>query len=470
MLKPPSTKSYRLDIPISPKKPSIQREADDEYVLTLVPFTNAPKINFGQVKVNRAVVLNLLILNTQSHDIKLTANCQELAIDHIEFDMPKSSQINFKIKWEPVRPGNYKYAILFESSSGHVRLKYIVHAFGVCPAPIIKKPIRKPLAVVQPRRPLLVKVDKENAAKTKNPAQVLPSAKSLFDIQTTSKVITKTPSLYQIYSDSKETSTRFVSKIPVRRPLAVLSNQLVQPVETCKHSNISLDLERRRIRDQFILRQAAAIKIQKTWRMYSQRIEYQRILNRIIKLQNWVRGRLDRLKYLKLRQSVLIIQKTWRMKIERKKYVRQVKSIIRLQRWTRSHSDTFKYLELKRNVARKRAEWERNQQVIRLEIRHFDGMKSRLSGWWHGYSIQMQLADFILYRLKVFVEARTNFDSSSIQFCIRNFIKILVFPTEPVTMRSLARQVQATMGFDFIELLQPQCFIKFITNIYDQFF
>ena len=467
MLKQPSTKSYRLDIPISPKKPSIQRNVeDDEYVLTLAPFANAPKINFGQVKVNKVVALNLLIINPQPHDLKLIANCHDLAIDNIELDMPKSSKINFNIKWEPLRPGNYKYAILFESSSNHVRLKYIVHAFGICSAPIIKKPIRKPLAIVQPRRPLLVKLDKENVVKTKNPVQVLPLTKSLFDLQQTSKVITKTPSLYHIYSDSNETTTRFISKIPVRKPLAVLSNQLVQPVEKSKHSNILLDLERCRIRDQFNLRQAAAIKIQKTWRMYSQRIKYKHVLNHVIKVQFWIRGRLDRLKYLKLKKCVLVLQKTWRMKVERTKYVRQIKLIIKLQRWTRSNSDTFKYLELKRNVARKRLEWERNQQVIRLEIRHFDGITSRLLGWWRGYSMQRQLTDLILYRLKVFAESRTNFDSSSIQFCIRNFIKLLVFPSEPITIRSLVNQVQTTMGFDYIELLQPQCFIKFIYNYF----
>lgn len=71
MAAPGIASSYGLAFSISPAKPkkSKANEDDDDYVLTLAPFTKAPKINFGQVKVNTLVERNLLIINPQQFEV-----------------------------------------------------------------------------------------------------------------------------------------------------------------------------------------------------------------------------------------------------------------------------------------------------------------------------------------------------------------------------------------------------------------
>jgi hypothetical protein len=123
--------SYGLAFSISPAKAKkVSNDDEEEYILTLAPFTKAPKINFGQVKVNTLVERNLLIINPQQFEVKLNVKNQELAIDNLELTIEKMSNINFKIKWQPDKPDNYKYQIFFEVTN-NARLKFLVHAFGV---------------------------------------------------------------------------------------------------------------------------------------------------------------------------------------------------------------------------------------------------------------------------------------------------------------------------------------------------
>ena len=58
--------------------------------------------------------------------------------------------VYFKIKWQPEKPNNYKYSIMFEVTNS-ARLKFLVHAFGVCIAPV-QKMIRKPVTMLQPNQ------------------------------------------------------------------------------------------------------------------------------------------------------------------------------------------------------------------------------------------------------------------------------------------------------------------------------
>ena len=65
-----------LTFSISPAKPKSKSKGqvdneDNDSVLTLAPFTGAPKINFGQVKVDSQVERNFLIINPQEYDIDL---------------------------------------------------------------------------------------------------------------------------------------------------------------------------------------------------------------------------------------------------------------------------------------------------------------------------------------------------------------------------------------------------------------
>lgn len=81
--------NYGLAFSISPakkkvKKPNDKDEDDEEYTLTLAPFCKAPKINFGEVKVNTIVERTVLIINPQQFDVKLNVTNQDLEINNME--------------------------------------------------------------------------------------------------------------------------------------------------------------------------------------------------------------------------------------------------------------------------------------------------------------------------------------------------------------------------------------------------
>lgn len=145
-----------LAFAISPAKKQAHKnngsDEDDNYILTLAPFTQVPKINFGQIKPQQTVEKNLLIVNPQQFRVELNVVNGELNINNIKLTLDKGEQLNLKLKWQPVKPDNYKYAILFEVLNS-ARLKFVVHAFGVCikPDPKKSKPApRRPFTVLQP--------------------------------------------------------------------------------------------------------------------------------------------------------------------------------------------------------------------------------------------------------------------------------------------------------------------------------
>ena len=201
-----ASNNYGLVFSISPAKiQKIKSEEDEEYVLTLAPFTKAPKINFGQVKMETTVERNLLIINPQQFEVKLTVKNQELAIDNMELTIDKMTNVNFKIKWQPEKPGNYKYAILFEVTN-NARLKFLVHAFGVCPEPVKKKPIRKPFTTLQPLKKEKSAVFTEPAPKTTIPTVTLKNNK-LVVAKKENKVTPKRPTIQAVISKASGPKT-----------------------------------------------------------------------------------------------------------------------------------------------------------------------------------------------------------------------------------------------------------------------
>jgi hypothetical protein len=151
--------TYGLAFSISParkqskNKNNNNNEDDEEYVLTLAPFTRPPKINFGTVKINEIVDRNLLILNPQQFQVELNVSSNELNINNIHLVLEKNQNINLNIKWQPDRADYYKYSILFEVTNS-ARLKFVVHAYGVCVKPEPKKSSmitrRAPFTMLQP--------------------------------------------------------------------------------------------------------------------------------------------------------------------------------------------------------------------------------------------------------------------------------------------------------------------------------
>jgi hypothetical protein len=152
--------SHGLAFSISPAKKQHKKKTEDEeeHILTLAPFTKPPKISFGQVKVNELVERNVLISNPQHFPIDLVISNQELNINNLPVSIEANSTINLSIKWQPDLPNNYKYAIVVECMNT-ARFKFIIHAYGICLKPEVKKPVRKPLNSLQPLK-------KETSSKT----------------------------------------------------------------------------------------------------------------------------------------------------------------------------------------------------------------------------------------------------------------------------------------------------------------
>jgi hypothetical protein len=184
--------NYGLAFSISPAKKRANKTGDDEdeeYKLTLAPFTKAPKINFGQVKVNQAVERNLLIINPQEFEVKLKVSNDDLKINNMEITIAQMTNIDFKIKWQPDKPDNYKYSILFEVTNC-ARLKFLVHAFGVCLAPEVAKKHRKPLTMLQPIKKEKTTVQPASA-KPQLKAQPVSSSSATMTMTVTKKIEAK---------------------------------------------------------------------------------------------------------------------------------------------------------------------------------------------------------------------------------------------------------------------------------------
>jgi hypothetical protein len=216
----PSTVSatFGLAFSISPAKhkaKSKHDEDDEEYILTLAPFTKPPKINFGQVKLNQQVERNLLIINPQQFEVKLNISNQDLKINNMEITINANTNIDFKIKWQPDKPDNYKYSILFEVTNC-ARLKFLVHAFGVCLSDNKKMP-RKPLTMLQPLREKktqqgvlkpAVNFDKNNTTASTNKVEVkLVTNKENLKKQTAVSINKPSISIDKTFTTTSSTTT-----------------------------------------------------------------------------------------------------------------------------------------------------------------------------------------------------------------------------------------------------------------------
>ena len=142
-----------LTFSISPVKPKPKSRGQVDYednnsVLTLAPFTAAPKINFSQVKVDSQVERNFLIVNPQEYDIDLKVSNHDLNIKDMIIKIEKRTHIEFRLKWQPDTPGDFKFTIFFEVTN-RAHLKFVVYAFGVCLKPAVAPKLRKPL-IIQP--------------------------------------------------------------------------------------------------------------------------------------------------------------------------------------------------------------------------------------------------------------------------------------------------------------------------------
>lgn len=126
-------------------------------ILTLAPHQRSPIINFGYVKADSENQKVLIIKNPQNFQVKLNVTCQGHSMNQNNYNkmtliIEKNSSIDFKIKWQPVESGNYKYKILFEVIEPKSLRKIIVNCYGDCSTSTFKKPAsvrRTPLGQLQ---------------------------------------------------------------------------------------------------------------------------------------------------------------------------------------------------------------------------------------------------------------------------------------------------------------------------------
>lgn len=119
-------------------------------VLTLAPHQRVPIINFGHVKADQKIQQLLVIKNPQRFQVKVNVTYKGASINDINNDkmtlvIEKNSSIDFKIKWSPVDPGNYKYIISFECTQSLRKMN--VSCYGECSSSTFKKHVsaRRPL-------------------------------------------------------------------------------------------------------------------------------------------------------------------------------------------------------------------------------------------------------------------------------------------------------------------------------------
>jgi hypothetical protein len=203
-----------------PKSKGQAENEDNDSVLTLAPFTKAPKINFGQVKVDAQVERNLLIINPQEFEVELKVSNRDLKIEDMIIKIEKLTNVDFKLKWQPDTPGDFKYTIFFEVTNC-ARLKFIVHAFGVCLKPVVVPKPRKPMVMLQP-----IKREKNQTLKAANTtiAPVKSSASNKENKEET-KIQpkgAKRPATFTATVSTTTTSQTFVAK-----PLPRLTNTVI---------------------------------------------------------------------------------------------------------------------------------------------------------------------------------------------------------------------------------------------------
>jgi hypothetical protein len=241
----------------------------------------------------------------------------------------------------------------------------------------------------------------------------------------------------------------------------------------------------RAYKSRYAMRQAAAIQIQKNWRMYKQRKQYIHQLKSIISIQRWSRDKSDRFKFLLMKRSVpiiqrsfriylskrmrsaMIIQRQFRMRLFRNRMNRYKNAAVTIQRWHRQMQPRYEFLKMKlaickiqmlyRNIymvrrqsaamhiqkawrvysakrvlAQKRIEWIEKESE-RLEEKRLNDYAARIQAWWRGYSIRKQnnqIISSIRDRLSIYVQTGSVVENSTLGARIRNSLNILVFQSE----------------------------------------
>ena len=251
-----------LAFSISPAKPKPKSKGqadneDNDSVLTLAPFTKAPKINFGQVKVDAQVERNLLIINPQEFEVELKVSNRDLKIEDMIIKIEKLTNVDFKLKWQPDTPGDFKYTIFFEVTNC-ARLKFIVHAFGVCLKPVVVTKPRKPMVMLQP-----LKREKNPTLKAVNTAIApVKSSASNKENKEETKIQPKGAKRPATFTATvSTTTTTTASQMFVAKPLPRLTNTVITTTSynTSKQNPVTI------IKPEFLSKDHLEAKKRREW-------------------------------------------------------------------------------------------------------------------------------------------------------------------------------------------------------------
>ena len=360
---------------------------DSNIMLILAPFNKIPKINFGQIRINKEVTRNLLIINPQEFSLNLVIRSESLNINKLELNIDKKTTINFKLIWKPVKIDKCTFKINIEIKNS--RLKFQITAFGECIGEPAKK--GKKQTILQPVRQkfelpnrrlettytlnsitnnatqlseILYEDDEDeeervvcNLTRTQSICNQTPRFSDFnravkYESRILNSTVIKTTSIEKFEQKFDQTIT--YSTINVENEYKVRHNLY-------QHSSDEDEEDLGKINEKKKLK--AIIRIQKWIKNKKERIgflkkrrelreKHEKRVKSVLTIQRWSRSMKQRYEYLHQYRIICKIQLIWRQK-----YEKRVVSAIKIQRWTRSMKPRFDYLQLCRVISKIQLVW-----------------------------------------------------------------------------------------------------------------
>jgi len=255
----------------------------------------------------------------------------------------------------------------------------------------------------------------------------------------------------------------------------------------------------------------AAVIIQKNWRMWREMKVYSYYMHQIIRIQRWIRSKVDRFRYIKIKRTVvaiqalsrsyiqcrgkaaLTIQRCYRMHLFRVRMSRYRHAATTIQRWHRSMAIRYDFLHKKtiiyqiqllyrriylprrqsaalhiqsfwrmcmarKALKKRRDEWEISEQERFKEL-HLHTAAIKIQAYWRGYIIRKetnQILNSIRGRLSIYVQSSSNNIEHTLGARIRKSLEILTY--QSVTIPQI---ITALIDLEKVTRLSPECCLWF---------
>ena len=360
---------------ISPpcKRQNRSKDENDEssnVMVILAPFNKIPKINFGQVKINKEVTRNLLIVNPQEFSLNLLVTSESLNLNKLEINIDKKTTINFKLIWRPTKVDKYTFKINIDLKNS--RLKFQINAFGECIDEPKRTKTRQKPTILQPVRENTNPIRRETFVLNSNNANNATQISEIFCIDEDAGCnITRTHSMQSICNETPRFSDfNHTRKIESR----ILNSTVIKTTMIEKHEQkfdqtitySTINVENEYIRKNYLYQHSSDededgedVKVRK--------IEKKKLKAAAV-IQKWVKTMKERIKFLRERRLIKSVQRKWREKHEKR-----VKAAKVIQKWTRSMTQRYAYLKQRRAICTIQQKWRqkyerRVQAVTKIQI------------------------------------------------------------------------------------------------------